>query len=131
MTLAYLDSSAIVKLIVPEAESSALVAWLEPYRDVVTSDLSLVEVPRAVERTGQDPALELTDDVLARFVTINLDRHVIRIARQLQPGVVRTLDAIHVASALSLGGAEVTFVAYDHRSLDTAAMAELASASPA
>ena len=60
MTVAYVDASAIVKLIVPEAESEALVSSLRSFDDHVTSVIAHVEVPRAVRRTGLDPDLVMT-----------------------------------------------------------------------
>jgi predicted nucleic acid-binding protein len=130
MTVAYVDASAIVKLIVPEAESEALASSLSGYSDHVTSVIAHVEVPRAVRRTGLDPELVMTDDVLSRFATVALDRSVVEVARRLEPPRLRSLDAIHIASAISLGIEDLAFVAYDQLCLEGAAHAGLAPSSP-
>ena len=130
MTVAYVDASAIVKLIVPEAESEALISSLTSYDDHVTSVIAHVEVPRAVRRTGLDPDLEMTTDVLLRFATVALDHTVVEVARRLEPSRLRSLDAIHIASALSLGIEDLAFVAYDQLCLEGAARAGLAPSSP-
>ena len=131
MTVAYVDASAIVKLIVAEAESEALVSSLAGYDAHVTSVIAQVEVPRAVRRTGLDPDLVVTNDVLSRFATVLLDRSVIDMARDIDPARIRTLDAIHLASAISLGIEDLVFVAYDERCLEGAGHAGLASLHPA
>ncbi len=130
MTVAYVDASAIVKLIVAEAESEALVLSLGGYDAYVTSVIAQVEVPRVVRRTGLDPDLVVTNDVLSRFATVVLDRSVIDIARDIDPARIRTLDAIHLASAISLGIEDLVFVAYDERCLEGAGHAGLATSSP-
>ncbi|HEX2404625.1 MAG TPA: type II toxin-antitoxin system VapC family toxin [Acidimicrobiia bacterium] len=130
MTVAYVDASAIVKLIVPEAESEALVSSLRGYDDHVTSVIAHVEVPRAVRRTGLDPDLVMTIDVLSRFATVALDHTVVEVARRLEPSRLRSLDAIHIASAISLGIEDLAFVAYDQLCLEGAAHSGLAPSSP-
>jgi len=113
----YLDASALVKLVQIEAESAALHAYLvaHPAERRVTSMLSRTEVVRAVWSGGvlaQQQALtvfEQTDHVA-------LTRAVLDQAGALLPGVrLRTLDAIHLASALALGGELRTFITYDLR----------------
>jgi uncharacterized protein len=130
MTVAYVDGSAIVKLIVAEAESEALVSSLRSYDDHVTSVIANVEVPRAVSRTGLDPDLAMTMDVLSRFATVTLDRTVVEVARRLEPPRLRSLDAIHIASAISLGIEDLAFVAYGQLCLEGAAHSGLAPMSP-
>jgi uncharacterized protein len=130
MTVAYVDASAIVKLIVPEAESEALVSSLRSYDDHVTSVIAHVEVPRTVRRTGLDPDLAVTIDVLSRFATVALDRSVVEVAQRLEPPRLRSLDAIHIASAISLGIEDLAFVAYDPLCLEGAAQSGLVPSSP-
>ena len=130
MTVAYVDASAIVKLVVPEAESEALALSLSGYDARVTSVIAHIEVPRAVRRTGLDPELVLTNDVLARFATVALDRNVVDFARDLEPARLRTLDAIHLASAMSLGVEDLIFVAYDRLCLESADRAGISTSAP-
>lgn len=97
----YLDSSAIVKLVQKEAESDALRRYLRRHRsdERVTSTLSRVEVVRAVQ-SGGAPAVALARRQLSRLHQINLDAALLDAAASLAPGaLLRTLDAIHLASA--------------------------------
>lgn len=113
--LLYLDSSALVKLIVAEPETPALLQFLTrwPYR--VSSALARVEVLRAVKRTDAGPAIRRrATRVLARVALIRIDDPVLAAAARIAPPGVRTLDAIHVATARSLDGL-VGIVTYDTR----------------
>jgi predicted nucleic acid-binding protein len=114
----YLDSSAVVKLIRPEAESRALAEWLNECGDVtVTSVLAEVEVPRALRRSG--PAhLAAMPGVLARISRVELDAPVRATAGAYLTDTLRALDAIHLATAevLVASGKDVSaFVTYDRR----------------
>jgi uncharacterized protein len=116
----YLDASAIVKLVVDERESGALRAWLRRRRSaLVTSDLSRVEVPRACMRAEPTAVLQ-AQRAVSRLGTVPLTRSVLSAAAALQPPALRTLDAVHVASALAVGQTVRAFVTYDDR-LDGAA----------
>lgn len=130
MTVAYVDSSAIVKLILHEAESQSLTTAMAGFDDPVTSQIAVVEVTRAVHRTGLDPGFERIDAALDRISLVAVDADVVALARHLEPVHVRTLDAIHLASALSLGIDGITFIAYDGRLLDAARAAGMSVASP-
>ena len=114
----YLDSSAVVKLIRPEAESRALAEWLNERGEVtVTSVLAEVEVPRALRRSG--PAdLAAMPGVLARISRVELDAPVRATAGAYLTDTLRALDAIHLATAevLVASGKDVSaFVTYDRR----------------
>src|SRR6266540_3758872 len=98
----YLDSSAIVKLVVPEPETGALVQTLRSDPEMVSSVLAWVEVLRAVLRSG-----------------------VMRTASTLKPHEIRTLDAIHLATALSLAPALAGLITYDARLASAARAAGL------
>lgn len=116
----YLDASAIVKLVVEEAETEALRAWLRRRRSPrVTSDLSRVEVPRACMR-AQPTSLLAAQRAVARLSTVPLTRKVLSSAAALQPPGLRSLDAVHLASALAVREPLRAFVAYDDRLLDAA-----------
>ena len=128
MSLAYVESSALVKLVLEEAESEDLRRALATYEARITSELSIVEVTRAAHRARPDAPI-VPDGVLARFDMLRIDRAVINVAAHLGPAVLRSLDAIHVATALSIPG-DLTFVAYDAKASDAATAAGLAVVSP-
>lgn len=101
--LLYLDSSALVKLVLPEAETEALLAALQHWPDRVSSELAVLEVERAARRASDDPDVHRrAQDVLAAVHLLALDSAVLREAARLEPSELRSLDAIHLASALSL-----------------------------
>ncbi|HEX7668821.1 MAG TPA: type II toxin-antitoxin system VapC family toxin [Polyangiaceae bacterium] len=108
----YLDSSAIVKLVVAEPESAALVRFLRAHPERVSSALSRVEVLRAVRLQGA-PAANRARKVLGRIRMLRVDDDVLEAAATLDPRVLRSLDAIHVASARMLGGELSYVVTYD------------------
>jgi predicted nucleic acid-binding protein len=110
----YLDSSAIVKLAVAEPESSALRRYLRRRRTLVSSALARAEVARALLPLG-DEAVRRGDDVLARLELLRVSDRILAAAGRLLPAELRTLDAIHLASALELGGDLARIVTYDER----------------
>ncbi len=112
----YLDSSAIVKLIVPEPETDALFAELERWPDRVSSALAEAEVHRALKRARQlKSAHSRADAVLATIGLIRIDAPVLaRAAQFVSPGM-RSLDAIHLAAALTIGDDPEAFITYDDR----------------
>lgn len=125
----FLDSSAVTKLVLHEAESPALRARLADCT-LVGSALVVPEVSRAVRRahgSGQD---RLLAQVLGLIDLVAVGRTVLRDAAQLEPAELRTLDAIHLASALSLGARLDAFVAYDDRLLAAADAAGLPVETP-
>ena len=112
--LLYLDSSALVKLVVPEKESGVLQKSLSVWPVRVTSELARVEVMRAARRATEQPGIEKrVEEVMAGLYLLKMDGDILSEAARLEPRIVRSLDAIHLASALSLGtdlGAIVTYV---------------------
>jgi len=123
VSLFYLDSSALVKLIAQEPETPALVSLLEPRPEVVSSALARVEVLRAVARArGGKRALERAREVLSRVVLVAMDDPILEAAATLDPVEMRSLDAIHLATALALGAETEAIVSYDAR-LNAAAVA--------
>ena len=127
-TLAYLDASAIVKLVIDEPESETLLHWYHESDRIITSRIGVVEVRRAVNRRDHDPGQMLA--VLARLEVLELDPEVDRLAGGILPAALRTLDAIHVATALSIPGVEA-FVTYDDRLAGAARAAGLPVVRPA
>lgn len=115
-TLWYLDSSAIVKLVAREPETNALVEGLRDEPDVVSSVLAKVEVMRAVKRTSRKEVdRRRAEHVLARIALLRIDEIVIDKAATLDPSELRSLDAIHLASALSIADGLDALVTYDDR----------------
>lgn len=110
----YLDSSALIKLIFQEPESDALQGWLVDRADTprVASELAKVEVARACHR--EDPAaLPAARALLRQVDLVPLAGPVSDLAADLEDPALRSLDALHLASALWLGDAVTWFVAYD------------------
>ena len=127
----YLDSSAIVKLVLPEQESAALRLELAKDRARCSSALVRVEVFRAVRRADASfETLERAAAVLERIALVPLDDRVLSAAAELDPPGLRSLDAIHLATALSLFGLSA-LVAYDKRLLAAASAAGLRTIAPA
>lgn len=119
MTAAYLDSSAIVKLAVREAESVALRRYLRRRRPLVTSALARTEVVRALLPGGSD-AIAAGRRVLTRLDLVRVNNRVLDQAATLLPAYVRSLDAIHLATAGQLGQDLGVVVTYDTRMAEAA-----------
>jgi predicted nucleic acid-binding protein len=115
----YLDSSAIVKLVVHEPESAALSRYLRGRRPVVASALARVEVLRVSVSFGP-PAEARAHDVLSRLELIRINDRVVTLAGGLLPPELRSLDAIHLATASLLGGTLGKVVTYDARMAEAA-----------
>ncbi len=129
--MVYLDSSAIVKLVVPEIESHALRRYLAVRYDRVASGLVRVEVFRALSREhAGEPALHRAEQVLESIALVAIDEPVLRAAAHLEPERLRSLDAVHLATALSLEGLEAV-VTYDHRLQHATVAAGLNATAPA
>ncbi len=127
--IAYADSSALVKLVVAESESSELRSALSAFDAVVSSELSVVEVTRAAIKVAGNRGGSRAAALLDSISLLRIDRAVLDRAAVLVPPTLRSLDAIHVASALELGE-PTTAVAYDERLLLAASANGLATASP-
>ena len=118
--ITYLDSSAIVKLVIREPESAALRRYLQDRSSLVSSALARAEVSRAVLAFGLS-AQRAAQEVLGRIDLLRVNNRILSIAGTLEPASLRTLDAIHLASALSLEDTLNDFVCYDHRLTQAAA----------
>ncbi|MCL2781627.1 MAG: type II toxin-antitoxin system VapC family toxin [Actinomycetia bacterium] len=111
----YLDTSALVKLVVAESESAALRAWLNARDRVpVTSDLARTELLRAVRRAAPSHA-SAARAVLDSVIILQLTTAIFEQAARLDPLVSRSLDALHLAAALDLGDDLDALVTYDER----------------
>ncbi len=110
----YVDSSALVKLVVREPESPALRQYLRRRQPLVASALAQAEVTRAVLPLGE-AALRQVRKVLARIELVRVNNRVLTIAGTLEPQALRTLDAIHLATASLFGDSLARLVCYDER----------------
>ena len=127
----YLDSSAILKFVFPEPESAALRKTLARWPDWITCQLSVVECHRAVRRAGGGPReLAAVERPLRACTVLLVDSALVRLAGSLAPPELRSLDAIHLAAALSLGAHPDAFVTYDVRMAAAARDAGLAVLTP-
>ena len=129
MRVAYLDASAVVKLVIPEAESAQLLEFVRGLDRAISSELTVIEVGRAAARADGSAGLSRAAEVCRRLHLQPIDSHIIDRARQLKPATVRSLDAIHLASALEPRVAPM-LVAYETRLLQAASDHQLVVASP-
>jgi len=128
----YLDSSALLKLVLPENERAALESALAPWPDRLTSELSAVECRRAVRRQPEAAVLSpRMDDILSSITLLRFDPSLLRLAGTIGPVRLRSLDAIHLASALSIGDYPEAFMTYDDRLADAARAVGLNVLTPA
>jgi uncharacterized protein len=127
----YLDTSALVKLVVAEPESAALRSYLGEFSSDTrfTSALARTELLRAVGRQGSVDIVEHARRVLARLDLVALSNRQLDAAATLRPVDLRTLDAIHLAAALSAPDIRAV-VTYDDRLGHAASVAGIAVAAP-
>lgn len=127
----YLDSSALLKLLHEESESAALEGWLTARSGtpVLSSELARVEVIRACRRVNSD-ALPEARALLSQLDLIPVTSDVLDLAADVGDTNLRSLDAIHLATAVSIRADLSAFVAYDHRLAEAASDAGLETFSP-
>jgi uncharacterized protein len=126
----YLDSSAFVKVVVEEAESAVLRAFLGASgARRVSSALLRAEALRAVRHLGPDAAVTVREG-LRRVDLIGIDDRILDSAGILEPRVLRTLDAIHLATALAVGDDLEAIVTYDERMVAAARLVGLKTTTP-
>jgi predicted nucleic acid-binding protein len=114
--LIYFDTSALTKRAITEDGSAALESWVAGRPGVahLSSDIVLVELPRAVMR--REPTLLLAAHrLVTQLNTIGLTPALLEVAATLQPPTLRSLDAIHLATALKARRQLTAFVTYDKR----------------
>uniref|UniRef100_A0AAU3GQ63 Ribonuclease VapC n=1 Tax=Streptomyces sp. NBC_01401 TaxID=2903854 RepID=A0AAU3GQ63_9ACTN len=128
----YLHSAAVVKLAHAETESQALRAWLDERVDTawVSSVLTEVETSRALARHAPGAVVRL-ESVLDLIEMMEMDAGVRILAQTVKPATVRSLDAIHLATALRAHPRLTAFVTYDKRLADAAREAGLPVEVPA
>jgi len=127
----YIDTSALVKLLFDEPESAALTDWLTLRTDIpkVSSDLSTVELLRTCQRIDESLVADARR-LLEGVDLVPIDHVIVEQAAILIPRELRNLDAIHLASALSLNRDLTDFVAYDVHLCSAAVKAGLPVMSP-
>ncbi len=116
--LAYVDASALVKLIIDEVESLTFLRWFVEAERVVTSRVGMIETRRASDRRPHDAAHR--DVILGELEVIELNPRIAERASAVLPPSIRTLDAIHLATAIHLLPDLDAFVTYDDRLADAA-----------
>jgi uncharacterized protein len=127
----YLDCAAVVKLVYAEPESPALRRWLDKRAETgwISSVLAEIESFRVLARYAPE-AVSRLPAVLDQIDLIDLDQRIRILARTVQPVTVRSLDAIHLGTALQSRPGLTSFVTYDKRLLDAARTAGLPADSP-
>jgi predicted nucleic acid-binding protein len=130
-SVAYIDSSAFVKLVASEPESIALRTELRAWRRRASASLLRTEVVRALRRSGNAHLVGAARRLFAGVRLLAVDVPLLDRAADLEPPELRSLDAIHLAAALALGSDLGVLLTYDDRLRDAAIATGLAVASPA
>jgi predicted nucleic acid-binding protein len=125
----YLDSSALVKLVITEPESAALRRYLRDEPRRASCALARVEVIRAVRAHGA-AATTRARRLLRRLDLVQIDDELLDAAAGLDAGILRSLDAIHLAAARILGDELTAVVTYDQRMAAAATTAGIPVDSP-
>lgn len=126
----YLDTSAFIKLVRSEPESLSLREALREHEaDLISSILLSVEGRRAARRYGE-VAFRRANTALTAVTLLALDQAIIDLAGELEPLELRSLDALHLATMLSLGGDVEIVYCYDSRLADAARAVQIAVAAP-
>jgi uncharacterized protein len=122
--MVYLDSSALVRLVITETESNALRRYLRREPDRASCALARVEVLRAVRAHGP-AATTRARRLLQRLNLVRIDDALLEAASLLDPGVLRSLDAIHLAAAQLFGDELTAIITYDGRMTSAASLLDL------
>ncbi len=126
----YIDTSALVKLITAEPETNALKSWLtQKERILIAGDLVQTELLRAAHKQSSEH-IKLAKEVLGAIQLIRLGERVFKLAGLLDPPSLRSLDAIHLTTALEFGHELQGIVTYDSRMAHAAANHGVAIVSP-
>jgi len=127
---AYLDTSAFLKLIVAERESGALRQFLLRWPERTSAILLRTEAVRALRRAGYDSQVGAARRLLGSMRLIRLDEPLLDRASELEPREMRSLDAVHLAAALTIGSDLGVLVTYDERLAGAARKRGLTVSSP-
>jgi predicted nucleic acid-binding protein len=117
---AYLDTSAFVKLLVPEPESDALARALTRWSELASATLLRTETVRSLRRSGHDGLIGPARSLMGTLHLVRVDEPLLDRAGDLPPSSLRSLDAIHLAAALSIGADLDMVITYDGRLRDAA-----------
>ncbi|MBI3748176.1 MAG: type II toxin-antitoxin system VapC family toxin [Chloroflexi bacterium] len=128
-SVTYVDASAIVKLVVPEAETASMLRWYVEAERVITSRVGVIATRRAAARYRHDP--DRLRSILAMIDVFELDARVAERAAAVVPTLLRALDAIHLATALEMSNGLGAFVTYDDRLAEAARAVGLPVVRPA
>ena len=124
----YLDSSAILKYVFAEPERPAMVKALTS--QAISSELARLEVKRAVFRINPKD-IELANEELSRINFVSISNQVLNVAESFTGSVtLATLDAIHVATAITLGHQIDGIITYDKQMISNAAVMGIKVLSP-
>jgi hypothetical protein len=126
--VAYVDASALVKLIVEEPDSTAMHRWFVEAERLLTSRIGAIETRRAVARVAHEAGR--VEAVLDPVELIELDQAIATRAGMVGPVALKTLDAIHLSAALEIGPIDA-FVTYDDRLAEAARLVGLPVVRPA
>jgi len=128
----YLDTSATVKLVTAEQESAALINWLNAHPDehLATSAIGHIELIRAATRADAAATAAAARTVASTIDTLVLTDTIAAIAATIPPAELRTLDAIHLATAHAHRHSLTAFCVYDRRLLEAAESQDLPTVSP-
>jgi len=126
----YLDSSAIIKLVVAEPQTPALRRYLARRPPLVSSALAKTEVSRALLPLGET-AIRRGNDTLSRLDLVRINDRVLADAGTLLPLELRSLDAIHLATARLFGQTLARLITYDRRLAEAARTLGLTVTAPA
>ena len=126
----YIDSSAVLKLAIQERETAALEAYVAGCEGLVSSRLAVLECRRATKRVSHARVLQTIDDVLDAIYLLDVTPAILEDAATAEPPLLRSLDAIHLATALSIGDAQVEVITYDQRFAEAARASGLTVVQP-
>jgi uncharacterized protein len=113
--VAYIDSSALLKMAFQEPENSAVEADLAQRDGLVASTLVALECRRAARRHSNRRAAQAVEEMLEAVWLVEITPAILDRAASVNPPLVRSLDAIHVATALSIAEPGLEIITYDGR----------------
>jgi predicted nucleic acid-binding protein len=129
--IAYLDASAIVKLLAPEPESVALRTRIAAWPQHASAAVARTEIVRALRRNRLHHRVGAARRLFSHLNLIRIDEPLCDAAGDLDPVSLSSLDALHLAAAAALGPELGVFVTYDRRVAQAAASAGFPVESPA
>lgn len=130
----YFDTSALIKLLAPEIESDALTIWMARQANegesIGTSAIGRIELARASARMGDPDTVSQAQYICEQVETIPLTEATTLLAETIGWPILRSLDAVHLASAVIVRDQITAFVSYDKRLLEAARAEGLPVVSP-